>query len=126
MRYESLTNGEQMIMRCIWMKKEHMSLSEILNLANEQYGKDWKPQTVSTFLSHLVKKGYLKLYREGKAFKYQPLVNKADYSGYLLKEHIHFWNDDSMESFAMNLCKDDILSKEKLDSLKKMLNDFDE
>lgn len=126
MKLKKLTDSEQVVMKCIWLRDEDMSLPEIVELTNTRYKKQWKPQTVSTFLKHLVQKGYLSLYRQGRIFKYQPLVKEEDYSSHLLKDHIHFWNDDSLEAFAMTLCREETITKEELSALKKMLDAFDQ
>ena len=63
MKFTKITEMEQLVMKCIWTSDEDMSLPNVMGIANGKYKKDWKPQTVSTYLSHLVKKGYLNFYR---------------------------------------------------------------
>ncbi|MDO4556508.1 MAG: BlaI/MecI/CopY family transcriptional regulator [Lachnospiraceae bacterium] len=126
MKLAKLTESEQLVMKCVWMKDKHMSLPEIVSLANEHYSKEWKPQTVSTFLNHLVKKGFLNLYRDGRTFRYQPLIKEEEYSSFLLKSHIEFWNNNSIEAFAMSLCKKEVVSKEKRAVLKKLLDELED
>ena len=48
-----LSDAEEMVMSVIWNNDELMSLEEIRKKSYEKYGKDWKPQTVSTFLARL-------------------------------------------------------------------------
>lgn len=49
MNAKQLTAAETIVMKCIWDADHEMSLAEIVKNANEGYGKEWKPQTVSTF-----------------------------------------------------------------------------
>ena len=44
---------------------------EEMRAAVNMRGHEWKPQTVSTFLIRLVKKGYVSTYRKGRYFYYQ-------------------------------------------------------
>ena len=57
---EELTTAESMVMKTIWDHPHEMALQEIMKLTNETYGKDWKSQTVSTYIAKLVKKGFLR------------------------------------------------------------------
>ena len=54
-----LTNAELLVMKCIWDNTQDMVLSEVVAIVNDRYNKDWKPQTVSTYLAHLVQKNFL-------------------------------------------------------------------
>ena len=77
---------EKLVMKVIWDSTEELALQEVMDGVNHENGKNWKPQTVSTFLSRLVKKGFLNMYRKGRYCYYQPLVSKED-----------FWRDDGRE-----------------------------
>ena len=66
MTLENLTDCEQLVMKTVWDSEEELSLMEIMQRVNDKYHKEWKPQTVSTFLARLVRKGYLRHYRQGR------------------------------------------------------------
>ena len=70
---------EKLVMKVIWDSTEELALQEVMDGVNHENGKNWKPQTVSTFLSRLVKKGFLNMYRKGRYCYYQPLVSKEDF-----------------------------------------------
>ena len=63
---EELTTAESMVMKTIWDHPHEMALQEIMKLTNETYGKDWKSQTVSTYIAKLVKKGFLRMNQSGR------------------------------------------------------------
>ncbi len=65
---EELTNCEVLVMKVIWHSDEVLSIQEITRAVNATYDKDWKVQTVSTFLGKMVKKGYLNMQRKGRYF----------------------------------------------------------
>ena len=88
---EELTNCEVLVMKVIWSSAEAMSIQEILRAVNEAYGKDWKVQTVSTFLSKMVKKGYLDMRRQGRTFFYHPLVTEKEYGKREIRKCVELW-----------------------------------
>ena len=51
-----LTNIEMLIMKCIWDTPEELALSQLVTMVNERFDKNWRPQTISTYLAHLVRK----------------------------------------------------------------------
>lgn len=115
---------ERRVMKIIWDSTEDLALQEVMDRVNEENGKAWKPQTVSTFLSRLVKKGYLSVYRKGRYSYYQPVVSKKDYWKTTMQENAQFFEQGDMAAFACRLC-DDVLTEEDIKRLKKKINDLD-
>lgn len=85
MKIEKLTESEEIVMRAIWDCRKEPVLSDIVERVNSVYGKNWKPQTVSTFLAKLVRKKYLKLQRNGKIYTYKILIREDAYNKEQLK-----------------------------------------
>lgn len=121
------TNGisacERLVMKVIWDSKEELALQEVMDRVNEENGKEWKPQTVSTFLSRLVKKNFLSSYRKGRYSYYQPVVSREEFWKATMQENARFFTQGDMGALACNLCED-ILSKEDVNRLKKKINDL--
>ncbi len=76
---EKISNCEKMIMSVIWGCSDHPSLHSVMSTVNQRYGKEWKPQTVSTFVTRLAKKGYLNVYRKGRYSYYMPLISLTEF-----------------------------------------------
>ena len=51
--YYSLSDTEKKIMELLWQLEEPLSLRETMDYLNEKLNKDWKQQTIGTYLSHL-------------------------------------------------------------------------
>lgn len=117
-----LTKSEEVVMKCIWDSEVELALSDVTANVNSDYGKDWKPQTVSTFLARLVRKGYLSFYRKGRYFFYQPLVKEKDYKRELMKEFIRFWDGGDASLFIDDLCSEKVLSKKDITELKEKVS----
>lgn len=110
-------------MKVIWDSQEELALQEVMDRVNEENGKSWKPQTVSTFLSRLVKKSFLSVYRKGRYSYYQPLVSKSDFWKATMQENARFFAQGDMAAMACQLC-DDMLSKEDREKLKKKIDEL--
>ena len=103
MRAKPLTESEKITMKCVWDIGDGARLSRIMTLANDKYGKEWKPQTVSTFLGKLVRKGFVEQYRDGRYFYYRILIDKHTYRTQMIRDDVEFWDDDSLEMYISEL-----------------------
>lgn len=100
---DKLTTCEELVMKTIWDAGEELGLTEIVKRVNEKYHKEWKPQTVSTFLARLVKKEYLRYYRQGRIFLYKILVPLEEYRGQQAREFVEFWHHGNADEFLRSL-----------------------
>lgn len=112
-KVNGLTESEKITMKCVWDLGEGARLANIIEVANGRYKKNWKPQTVSTFLGKLVRKGFVEQYRSGRYFYYHILVSKHDYRCRMLREDLAFWNDGSINEFLTELMDENTFSEEQ-------------
>ena len=117
-----ISTCERMVMKVIWDSPEELALQDIMTRVNAENNKAWKPQTVSTFLTRLVKKGFLTLYRKSRYCFYQPLVSKQEYWEATMKENASFFTGGNMEDLACALCKD-MLNKDEMRKVKQRLDE---
>ena len=103
MKVNGLTESEKITMKCVWDLGEGARLAHIMEVANSRYKKNWKPQTVSTFLGKLVRKGFLEQYRDGRYFYYHILVSRHDYRCRILRDDLDFWDDGDVDEFVSEL-----------------------
>lgn len=115
---------EKLVMKIIWDSTEDLALQEVMDRVNEENGKQWKPQTVSTFLARLVRKGFLTSYRKGRYSYYVPSVSKDEFWKKTMEENARFFTKGDMGDLACALC-DEMLSDEDIDRLKKKINELD-
>lgn len=66
---QRLSQTEWEIMKIVWQLKS-CAARDVYKRAGEEFG--WAPTTVRTFLSRLVKKGYLKTKEVGNCLVYRP------------------------------------------------------
>ncbi|AYB46201.1 BlaI/MecI/CopY family transcriptional regulator [Paenibacillus lautus] len=75
---QKLSDTEMELMEVIWECTPPVTSTELLALF-AQRGREWKAQTMSTFLSRLVDKGALTATRDGRTNKYTPRISPEDY-----------------------------------------------
>ena len=74
----NLTEAELRLMEILW-KKGRATVGEVVEAAEAAgRGPDLAYTTVLTVLRILEKKGYLRHEKEGRAFVYEPVVNRAE------------------------------------------------
>lgn len=120
----NLTDSEELVMKSVWDTQKEPVLSEVVDRVNSAYGKDWRPQTVSTFLAKLVGKKFLKLQRNGKIYTYKILVTEEAYKQKLYQHHISFWNNNNICEFVVEMFDNGDLTKEDWEELKKKIDEL--
>ncbi|MBO5071073.1 MAG: BlaI/MecI/CopY family transcriptional regulator [Roseburia sp.] len=123
METNDISTCERLVMKVIWDSPEHLALQEVMDRVNEENGKQWKPQTVSTFLARLVRKGFLTVYRKGRYSYYVPAVTKDAFWRATMQENARFFNKGDMGAMACCLCED-MLSEEDIKRLKQKIDEL--
>lgn len=122
---EALTECEVLVMKVIWESDEAMSIQEITSRINLKYNKSWKLQTVSTFLSRAVKKGYLEMKRRGRSFDYYPLVTEEEYGKREIVECVDNWGNGRLGNLIASFAEARKLSEEEKAHIRRMLDGMD-
>ena len=123
MQTNDISACERLVMKIIWDSTKDLALQEVMDRVNQENDKSWKPQTVSTFLARLVRKGFLTVYRKGRYSYYQPAVSREDFWKATMQENARFFTKGDMGELACCLCED-ILSEEDIKRLKNKINEL--
>ncbi|MBQ8814756.1 MAG: BlaI/MecI/CopY family transcriptional regulator [Lachnospiraceae bacterium] len=124
MYYKELTDCETMVMKCIWNAGREISVQEIIDKMAEEYGKEMKRTTASTFILKLRDKSYIEGRQEGRNVYYHPLVCEDDYRRSRAKDYLDFWYDGSLESAVAMLCESAEMPLQKCQAVKKMVEEL--
>ena len=116
---------EKMIMNVLWDAEDDLDLNTTTSKVNEEFGKEWKVQTVATFLKRLQKKGYISTYRSGRYVHYRPLVAKNDFKMSTVTENIHFFDKGNISAFVCGLFDNIELSEEDKQKIRNKINELD-
>ena len=113
-----LSKTEEQLMQHLW-KLEKAFMKDLLDAYDNP-----KPATttIATLLKRMSGKGFVDYNLYGKSREYYPLVKKKDYFSKHVNSLIkHFFND-SASQFASFFTKETNLSKDELESLKKIID----
>lgn len=122
---EELTECEVLVMKVIWESDEVITIQEITSRINLKYKKDWKIQTVSTFLSRAVRKGYLEMKRNGRTFEYYPMVTQEEYGRREIVKCVENWGSGRLGNLIASFAETRKLSEEEKEQIRGMLDGMD-
>lgn len=112
----AMSATEFYILEYLWTRETPATFSEIMNHFNNEEKKEWKKQTVNTFLTRLAQKGFLNIDKSGKRALYIPSVTSKKY----YEDYAQTIVDDSYEgSLKGFICaftaKHELSAEEKAD-----------
>lgn len=117
-KFQKMSEAEAEVMGIIWLLGGSVSFSAVLSELEDR-NKDWKPNTVRTFLVRLVDKGLLASKKQGWANEYTPLVSEAEYKSKEARSFLDAAYDGSAKKFMAALYEGDNLTAEEIEDLKK-------
>lgn len=95
----AMSATEFYILKYLWSRETPATFSEIMTHFNEEEKKEWKKQTVNTFLTHLAQKGFLNIDKSGKRAIYIPSVSKKKYYEDYAQQIIEDSYEGSLKNF---------------------------
>jgi BlaI family penicillinase repressor len=70
-----ISESEWLVMQVLWSKSSLTANEVVEKLAGKT---KWKPKTVKTLINRLVKKGAVKFKKEGRKYRYNARISKAE------------------------------------------------
>lgn len=119
-----ISDAEYQVMKVIWSAGAPISTNEVVEKLKVSTA--WKPKTIHTLLSRLVKKGALQYEKDSRVFVYTPLIEESEI---LARENDSFLNrfyNGALGPMIVNLLEQDRLGQEDINALKRILDEFDE
>jgi len=116
-----ISDAEYQVMKVIWSASFPLNTNEVVQKL--EISTAWKPKTIHTLLSRLVKKGALQYEKDGRVFVYAPLVEESEI---LAKENDGFLNrfyDGALNSMVVNLIEQGKLSDDDIVNLRRILEE---
>ena len=99
MVHNAMSATESYILKYLWSRETPATFSEIMTHFNEEEKKEWKKQTVNTFLTRLAQKGFLNIDKSGKRAIYIPSVSKKKYYEDYAQQIIEDSYEGSLKNF---------------------------
>ena len=95
----AMSATEFYILKYLWSRETPATFSEIMTHFNEEEKKEWKKQTVNTFLTRLAQKGFLNIDKSGKRAIYIPSVSRKKYYEDYAQQIIEDSYEGSLKNF---------------------------
>lgn len=123
---KNLSEAEQEIMDYLWECTDSKTLGELLEYFNQYRDKDWKSQTLSTFMTRLSEKGIVTWTVTGRTKHYYPLLTKEEFESEKAKGILDSMYNSSLKKFVATLYRGNKLSEDEVNELKEWLNNQEE
>lgn len=114
----AISDAEFQVMKVIWANAP-ISTNEVVEMLEKTTA--WKPKTIQTLLSRLVKKGALNYEKDGRVFVYTPLIKETKILEMESDTFLNRFYNGTLNSMIVNYIERDKLSKEDIDELKHIL-----
>ena len=116
---QEISDAEYQVMKVIWAAKAPINTNEVVEELEQSTS--WKPKTIHTLLSRLVKKGALKYEKDGRVFVYTPLVQEAEILAHENDSFLSRFYNGSLNPMVVNLLEQDKLSDDDIAALRLIL-----
>ncbi len=117
MEIRSLTRAEEEIMLILWQ----MGKGFVKDVLAEMPEPKPAYNTVSTIIRILEKKGVVGYTAYGKTHEYYPLISRAEYKRYEMKQLMENYFDNSLPQLVSFFVKEEKLDQKELDEIMKIM-----
>lgn len=116
-----ISEAELEVMKILWELQNATSTQIVERLEGTS---DWKPKTIHTLITRLVaKEAVLAKKIDGKSYLYSPNIKEEQYKCHASKSFLQKLYNGSLNLMLSSFIKDQKLSKEEIDELKKLLDE---
>ncbi|ACO85138.1 BlaI/MecI/CopY family transcriptional regulator [Clostridium botulinum] len=113
-----ISETEWKVMKIIW-SNPYITANEVIDILDDYV--EWKPKTVKTLLNRLLNKGAIHFEKEGREYKYYPLVSEDECIREENKSFLDKVYNGAFKTMIANFIEEQNLTKEDIDDLKKLL-----
>ncbi|WP_294405387.1 BlaI/MecI/CopY family transcriptional regulator [uncultured Clostridium sp.] len=115
-----ISESEWEVMKLLWNKSPLTSEEIIESLSKDN---NWTKQTIKTFIIRLTKKNAIGYEKEGRIYKYYPLVDEKDCRKYENKSFLQKVYNGSLGVLISNFLEEENLSTNEIEELEKILKE---
>jgi len=120
-KIQQISDSELKIMQIIW-SNNGSALFALITAELDEKEKDWKTNTVLTFLSRLVEKKMLVIKKRGRLNEYIALYTESEYMTEQTKTFLDKVYSGNARNLVSSLLKQDYLTSDDFEELKKFWN----
>ena len=115
-KFQKMSESEKEVMRFVWASGDSVSSAKLLEDL-KTINKEWKSNTVLTFLARLIDKGILTSVRHGRVNEYIPLITENEYIQFETRSFLNSVHDGSVKSFIAALYNGNDLTEGEIKEL---------
>lgn len=119
----SISEAESVLMQVLWQRGE-ATAEELHQAVGEQT--DWQTGTVKALLNRLLKKGAVSAEREGRRFRYRPVLEKSDYVAEQSRSLVDRLFDGRVAPLVAHFSERKGLTADDLDELRQLIRELDD
>jgi BlaI family penicillinase repressor len=117
--FPRISSAELVIMKVVWEKAPVTANTVVAALQKQQH---WKPKTIQTLLSRLVRKGVLTFEKKGREYHFRPRVEAAEYRHAASRSFLRQFFDGDVAPFLACLLDSEKLSRAELAELRRIVD----
>jgi BlaI family penicillinase repressor len=114
-----IADSEWRVMQVLWEHGPQTANGVVSTLSGEV---KWKPRTIKTLISRLVKKGAVKITEEGYRYRYSAAVDESACVRSETRSFVRRVYQDAMKPALAAFIEDADLSDKEIDDIQKILN----
>ena len=115
----TISNAEWLVMKVIWAKSSATAAEVVEALEGETA---WKPKTIMSLLNRLAKKGALRFKKEGRAYRYFPVIGEAETIKAESRSFVERVYGGALTPMLVSFLEEAELSQEEIGDLKRLLD----
>lgn len=116
-----ISEAEWEIMKILWSKPHPCTANEIF--ADLEHSTDWKPNTVKTLITRLVRKKALGYKEEGRVYYYYPLMSEDTCIRAETQSFVNRVFGGAMKPLLVTFLQEENLTASEIEELKRMLEE---
>lgn len=118
-----ISEAESILMQVLW-KRGEATAEELREAVVAQT--DWQSGTVKALLNRLLNKGAIRAEREGRRFRYRPVLERTDYVAEQSRSLVDRLFDGRVAPLVAHFNERKALSKSDLDELRALIRELDD
>jgi predicted transcriptional regulator len=116
-----LTDAELRIMRSLW-ELDRPTVTEVVDHLHQQGGATPAYNSVLTILRILERKGHVSHHKDGRAFRFAPLIDRGSARKSALAHVVRRFFDNSPELLVLDLLGRDRIDEQELQHLRRLVD----
>jgi BlaI family penicillinase repressor len=114
-----ISDAEWVVMKVVW-ERVTLTTNQVVDALHDQT--DWKPKTIHTLLSRLVRKGALGFEKKGREYLFRPLVTAEECEYEATRSFLGRFFGGELAPFLARFVEKEKLKPDEIEELKRILD----